>query len=144
MQRTITLAIALTLVLVSASAVADLAPLPPVAADQPLVVKPEAGATQQAVSLAVGRHLLVQLSAQLGTGFDWAVGSEPTPLLTSLGSRVLRSQSGSPGGAQLQEFEFVAEKKGTATLTFIYRQPWRTDAAPAKTFALAVTIGPAE
>lgn len=129
---------ALATLLACTSALADLAPPPQ---NLPVTVAPSAGTTQQNASLKLGQHLLVHLPAQLGMGFDWALTSDAAPLLKALGSRVSSSGPGTPGGFQTQEFEFVAQKAGSVNLVFAYRQPWRSDLPPAKTFALGVTIG---
>jgi predicted secreted protein len=132
----VTLALALT----CSGAAADVAPLPPSPA-QAMIVEPQNDATQGSTNLHLGQHLLVHLRAQLGTGSDWGVTSAASPALTALGSKVLSSGSGQPGGFQTQEFEFVAKSAGTADLTFAYRRPWEKSTPPAKTFALHVVIG---
>jgi len=104
----------------------------------PTITQADAG---KSVTLSVGQTLTVHLSAQLGTGYGWAVASDSTPLLKFEKSSALGSAT-MPGGAQTQELLFTATSAGQGTLKLEYRQPWMKDTAPSKTYSVSVTVTP--
>lgn len=111
---------------------------PTSASAKPAKAKPATILTEQSrglVTAKVGVPVEIRLQAQAGTGFSWVptrsadVLSEMKPIR---GSKVLA------GGAQVQRFQFLANRKGTYLLSFSYQQPWSggTKGARTKTFTI--------
>jgi inhibitor of cysteine peptidase len=78
-------------------------------------------------SLAVGDTLVVRLKSNATTGYRWY----RNPAAGKLGQ----------GGSQI--FTFTVVKPGRTSLSLVYRRPFGTHAAPAKTFSLDISIVPA-
>jgi predicted secreted protein len=80
------------------------------------------------VAIHAGETLIVQLPAQMGTGYGWQVQGQELTRATQ------------PGAAQLQVFHILAVAPGHARLRFEYRQPWDHQTPPRKIFEVTVNI----
>jgi predicted secreted protein len=104
---------------------------------EPVIVTSTDGTTS--VTLQVNQQLVVQLPAQLGTGFSWRVDPDSTKALASLKSSEI-SAATQPGAPQIQALTFKATQPGSGTLKLVYGQPWRAEVAPSKVFQLHTTV----
>ena len=88
----------------------------------------------------VGDDILIRLSGNASTGFQWERASpitlEGTPLepVEEGSYQSLGSMSGSPGRFS---FRYRAVSQGTATLTFAYLRPWE-DEPPLATYTVVI------
>ena len=92
------------------------------------------------VELRDGGHLLVQLRANYSTGYSWNVVSSGEPVLRQAGPPTYARDSERIGAGGTATFEFVAERKGTASLRLVYVRPWEKDVEPAEAFSLTVVV----
>ena len=111
---------------------------PASASAKPAKAKPATILTEQSrglVTAKVGVPVEIRLQAQAGTGFSW-VPTRSTDVVTQM--KPIRGSKALPGGAQVQRFQFVANRKGTYLLSFSYQQPWSggTKNARTKTFTI--------
>lgn len=90
------------------------------------------------VKAPVQTTLVVQLHAQLGTGYSWRVQSAPSTL--KLLDSVTEPQAGTQqvGGGERQRFLFRVAKKGLRRLRLEYVRPWEKNVKPAKTFEVTI------
>ena len=109
------------------------------AAPDPLTVtQADAG---KSVSLSIGQRLSVHLSEQAGTGYSWITASDSTPLLKFEGASTA-SGATMPGGSEIRVLVYSATAAGNGTLKIGLSRSWEKDQPPAKSFSIAVTIGP--
>jgi len=90
------------------------------------------------IHLVVAQELVVHLPYTAGTGYSWSASPAPSLLKLSGTSDVQRAQV--PGSSGEQVLIFTAVAPGAETLTLVYARPWEKGKAPAKSFALMVTI----
>lgn len=88
---------------------------------------------------AAGTSIVVQLEAQMGTGYSWQVQS-PAKNLEQIGKPELRRNEtdGLTGGAETQVFRFRVRSKGKSTLWMTYVRPWVKNDKPLKTFRITI------
>lgn len=80
------------------------------------------------IRVKLGQVFEIYQSANLTTGYEWTpIFNENMFELKNVSYET--SPSGLGTGGQ-QKFFFVAKRKGTATVRFIYKRPW--DASPSK------------
>lgn len=91
------------------------------------------------IELSKGQTLVIRLSAQLGTGFSWAI-QKTDGVAMELVKSDTEGGTGMPGAAETQVFVLKPAKTGTAKIELAYRQPWMRDTPPAKTFNLQVIV----
>lgn len=85
-----------------------------------------------------GAPVVVQLPAQLGTGYGWQV--EKSSLQPVAQSQENAHAEQRAGGTDLQVFRFAPRKKGTYLLKFRYVRAWTADQPPAKTFSVTLRV----
>jgi len=94
------------------------------------------------VALKQGQIISVSLKSNPSTGYAWAIVPGSELYLSQQGaSEFVSDNSNIPGAGGVLTFKFMAIASGDCTLKLIYRQPWMTDVAPAKTFEVAITVG---
>jgi inhibitor of cysteine peptidase len=79
------------------------------------------------VTLRPGQNLIVELSANPTTGYEWALAAEPdAAVLKVLGHEYQQAPgSGSKVGAGgTDTWRFQASGSGQVTLNLVYRRPW--------------------
>ena len=95
-----------------------------------------------ALALTAGEGFAVQLSSTGGTGYAWEVAAGDPAVVAEEGAR--RSTPAGPpeqvGGPVLETISFVARGPGATRLELAYRRPWEQGVAPARTFAVDVTV----
>jgi inhibitor of cysteine peptidase len=95
----------------------------------------------KSLTLAPGDKIEVSLAAVSGTGYVWEIQSNNPSVLRPLGlSDFEMPKMAAPGAMGAQVFHFQADSPGTAKLAMIYTRPWETNVAPARTFAITVTV----
>jgi predicted secreted protein len=84
----------------------------------------------------------IRLRSQAGTGYSWKMISHSPGLITTSQKETYENAPDSkPGAAGIQTFYFTAQKAGTETILFIYRQPFiKTvpENAPRKTVIVTI------
>ncbi len=95
----------------------------------------------RAITLSHGDTLVLSLTSNRSTGYNWRVVRDDRAHLRPLGTPKYERRSESLlGGGGYQLFRFVAENPGTASLTLNYERPWEKDVPPAKTYQLTVNV----
>ncbi len=94
-----------------------------------------------AITLSVGDPLVIQLTSNHSTGFEWVVLQDAATLLTQDGEPDYDVKPGGGDGAGGHEtWRFKATAPGEATLELGYRRPWETDVEPIQLYTLRVTV----
>ena len=99
------------------------------------------GADRSTVSLCRGQILTVRLPGNPTTGFVWedlTRGAEA--LLARQGEPQFTPDSKLLGAGGIYRFAFEATAPGSARLKFVYRRPFASDAAPARTFEVNILV----
>jgi inhibitor of cysteine peptidase len=100
-----------------------------------------AGAADATRTLRPGERFDVVLGTTAGTGYAWELSpAPPADVVRLTGTRLARAADAPPGASAEQTWTFEATGPGTATVTLVYRRPWETDVAPARTHTVAVTV----
>jgi inhibitor of cysteine peptidase len=116
-----------------------------VSAAQGVVLVLDEQAAGKTIAAAVGRRIEVRLPGNPTTGYTWVLKSIGGDAVRSLGDPAfVRPAEAEPrvGAGGTFVFSLLAEKPGTAEVTFIYVRPWERDKAPAKTFAVTFDVRP--
>ena len=106
-----------------------------------LVVKETAHNTS--VNLAVGQSLVINLPANVTTGYSWNLTTTPNPTtLEKVMSSYEASVQSTPvvGGGGQEIWQFKGLKAGTTTLTLSYAHSWEISQSTTDTFTLTVTV----
>ena len=101
-------------------------------------------ASGSTVALRQGQILTVSLQENSSTGFTWEIQPGYESFLSQQGaSQYVADSSGTgiAGAGGVRTFKFLTIASGNFTLKLIYRQPWMTGVAPAKTFEVAIAVG---
>jgi predicted secreted protein len=61
-------------------------------------------------------------------------------MLNKMGNEYVATQTTLAGADSKQEWTFKTLKKGTSSISMVYRRSWVTDTPPAKTFDLTVVV----
>ncbi len=111
----------------------------------PAQVIVDESSNSQTVKIATGGSLQVALNSNRTTGFSWELNQiSDTTVLEKASNTYENPQatSGKPlvgaGGREL--WNFKALKKGTATISMEYSQPWSGGTKGAQKFNLTVTV----
>ncbi|HZR37470.1 MAG TPA: protease inhibitor I42 family protein [Nevskia sp.] len=92
------------------------------------------------VHLHPGNHFKVQLDSNPSTGYSWQVAdADPTMVRPGKVTEV-PPEHPLPGSPETVVLEFQVLRPGHSALTLAYRQPWATDAPPARTYALDLSV----
>lgn len=96
-----------------------------------------------AIVAGPGQQFEVSLAANGSTGFQWeAVVNEPSAITeVAYDYIVLPESHGLVGGGGTAVFRFEAHTSGRATITFNYRRPWETTAAPLFSRHISIVVG---
>jgi inhibitor of cysteine peptidase len=114
---------------------------PIVQAQTPSVVVVTEAAKETTITLSSGDRLIVRLPAQLGTGYSWGlVGKPASGLVRLIEDHIETSPQAAPGTVEIQVFTFEAIGSGSGELKLVYRQPWDSEQAPVRTYALQITV----
>ena len=93
------------------------------------------------IEVAVGQKILVQLSANPTTGYQWSVLGKLAPLVFVKSDYAPNPQAADRMGAGgTQALRFTAKSAGKVELKLGYARPWEKDMAPAKTFVVTVVV----
>lgn len=98
---------------------------------------------KQSIKIKNGETLLVQLEAQLGTGYSWKLSNINEACLqkTTLTDQAKKSlEPKKLGSSELQAFTFETLKPCKTTIQFKYLRPWEQPEAPLKTYELFLEI----
>ena len=92
------------------------------------------------VTVRVGVRLLVTLSGNASTGYEWEITDLDTSILENSGT-IHRSSCAIPvpGCGEIKTWMFTALAAGSTSLRMIYHRPWEAE-EPARTFELIVTV----
>ena len=93
------------------------------------------------VELSVGQPLVVTLDSNASTGYSWSLAqNSDETVLNKTGNEYISPQTTLVGAGGKEEWTFKALKKGTSSISMVYRRSWETDTPPAKTFDLTVVV----
>jgi inhibitor of cysteine peptidase len=93
----------------------------------------------QAVNVRVGDEVVIQLSAQMGTGYSWQLRAGEGKIAVPQGEPELKSTPGqAPGAAEQQVFRFKIQAPGNTTVQLQYVRPWEKNQPPRKTFQVTL------
>ena len=93
------------------------------------------------VELSVDQSLVVTLESNASTGYSWSLAqNSDDSVLNETGNKYLAPQTTLVGAGGKEEWTFKALKKGTSSISMVYRRSWETDTPPAKTFDLTVVV----
>ena len=95
------------------------------------------------VELVVDQLLIICLSANPTSGYEWEVADSGKGVLTQLGPPEFTSTSQDTqrvGAGGVQTFRFRAAEAGTTSVSLVYRCPWEDGAEPDATFYVPVTV----
>jgi inhibitor of cysteine peptidase len=102
------------------------------------VTEQESGKT---IDVMIGAKILVQLSSNPTTGYQWSVLGSPAPLELVKSTYATDPQAaGRVGAGGTQTLRFAAKSAGRSELKLGYARPWEKDVPPAKTFSVTVVI----
>lgn len=105
------------------------------------VVTIDEGDHRQQVTLDPGDTLVVNLNANLSTGYSWNIAQNNTSLLRPMGRpSYQQGGSGMPGSGGTQTFRFRAVGSGGEGLRFLYQRPNTGGIQAADTFQVLVVI----
>lgn len=97
------------------------------------------------VSAGVGDLVIIELKANMTTGFSWEADPEADDALLVLKSNEYRTFSQlNPevqplvGQSGMATFTYQVVDTGTAEISLVYRQPWEKEVEPAKTFHVTI------
>ena len=97
----------------------------------------------RALRMPAGQELAIALAADQGSGYQWRVQRGDPAVLRQRGEPVYQqppAPTGSLGANGTTTFHFAAVGKGRTHLVLAYQRPWETYTAPARSYALDVTI----
>ncbi len=94
----------------------------------------------QAVTLASGSQLVVQLAGNPTTGYSWEALPAEGAALQAEGSEYTAGTPMRIGSGGMYKFTFSARAAGPATLGFQYRRSWEQGVAPITTAKVSVTV----
>jgi len=93
------------------------------------------------IDLGSNEALIVKLTSNPSTGYQWTVVGDPSPLkLQKATYRKNAKSSQAIGAPGVQVFQFGASSAGIANLNFAYRRSWEYNLPPAKTFSVRVNV----
>ncbi len=93
----------------------------------------------QSIPVRVGDEVVIQLSAQMGTGYSWQLRSNDAKVAVPLGEPELQSKPGqAPGAAELQLFHFRIQASGSTIIKLEYARPWEKNQQAQKTFSVTL------
>jgi inhibitor of cysteine peptidase len=114
-------------------------------ADDTLSMSPDATNENAEALIAVTEFLNLRLPMQAGTGYQWELAKPlgdkaPVALASSETAPAGDPTVQQVGGRQWYLITFVGQNPGNQTITMVYRRPWETGVAPAKTYTVNVTV----
>jgi predicted secreted protein len=96
------------------------------------------------VALHTGQCLAIGLRLQSGTGYDWYMLPNSTPLMHLYGRSVTTAGTADHkplvGGPATDTFSLCAGEDGEGQVLFGYKRPWENNVLPAKIFEITVKI----
>jgi inhibitor of cysteine peptidase len=92
------------------------------------------------VRLHPGNHFKVVLDSNPSTGYSWQVAGADPAVVREGKVTEIPPEHPLPGSPVTVVMEFQTVGRGHSALTLVYRQPWATDAPPARTYALDVSV----
>lgn len=93
------------------------------------------------VTLPAGTHFTVKLESNRSTGYAWTLLSPTTSAVVAhTGNEYIAPTSALPGASGYEQWYFVTESSGTATVWLEYVQSGVSGSTPAQLFQLAVTV----
>lgn len=104
-----------------------------------LVSKVDSGKT---ISIHVNQELIVDLESNQTTGFKWLLAEISDQTVLGKVSNVYNAPEASApvGAGGIERWTFKGLKKGTATLSMEYSQPWQGGEKVAEKFTLTIVV----
>ena len=96
------------------------------------------------VTVTKGQNILVKLSANPSTGYQWVVAATNRTFGYPASDRFVATSGGAVGSGGIQRFMWKTSSAldilGTHSVRLEYKRPWENNVAPAKTFSFTVNI----
>ena len=94
----------------------------------------------QSIELCQNEEIVISLSANITTGYTWAVSCIDTNYLKQVSEVQYKSSSNKMGSTGEQTFRFQTIAVGQMELKLIYHRPWEKDIAPLDSFYIKITV----
>jgi len=120
--------------------------IPSTYSQRPKMVQVDESFNGRQVDIHVGETLLISLSENQSTGFQWTMQPESAHNFEKIlheRKPDVEGTAGPPGKPGVRHFSFEAFRPGTAELELHYRRAWETAKPPARKFKLRIRVRPA-
>lgn len=95
----------------------------------------------QQLKTAVGQKFTITLQSNATTGYSWQLAKPiESKMLKFLGSKYSPKVTGLVGSGGLEQWNFIALKRGRTKVSFKYVRPWEKDIQPVDTRSYQITI----
>ena len=92
------------------------------------------------VTLFRGQDIVISLSSNPTTGFDWLLRAFDPSLLEQTDIIFKPGSPSNVGSGGVKSYTFKAVMNGSTGLTFAYHRPWEGTVSPMKTFSIKVCV----
>ena len=92
------------------------------------------------VVLEQGQTLVLKLTSNPTTGYDWEIVDLNTAILEQVGEVEYKSDSALIGSGGVNTYTFKAVGSGNMQLSLVYHRSWEKDIPPIETYELDVTV----
>jgi len=103
-------------------------------------VKVDQSMNGQTITVKKGETIVISLTGNPTTGFNWAAADLDTAILAQQGDAAFKADSNLIGAGGTVTLTFEAVGTGTTTLTLNYMRSWETAVAPEKVFTVSVVV----
>ncbi len=103
-------------------------------------VKVDESMNGQTITVKNGETIMVSLTGNPTTGFNWSAADLDTTILAQQGDAAFKADSNLIGAGGMVTLTFKAVGTGTTTLTLNYLRSWETAVAPQKVFSVTVVV----
>ena len=92
------------------------------------------------ITLKVGDTLVITLTGNPTTGYNWEVSPVQGAILVQVGDTGFAPDNAMPGSGGAITLTFTAASAGHQSLQLIYHRPWEKDVAPIKVLTFEITV----
>ena len=112
-------------------------------AREPVPVSVTEAASGRYVALARGQNLVITLTANPSTGYNWSLADSAADVVVIDGPSTFtpdRNTGARIGASGTERWVFHGAVPGNGHLRLVYGRPWERDAPPAREFTLEVSV----
>ena len=120
--------------------------IPSTYSQQPKMVQADESFNGRQIELYVGETLIISLSENASTGFQWIIPPESAHNFAKILHERKAAAEGTAdplGKPGVRRFSFEASKPGRVELELHYRRLWETAKQPARKFKVRIRVRPA-